>query len=53
MGFTDYDEIFQPLLSHVEILETQGVFWKCSGEERIHVILTQFYKYKNNGFDVR
>lgn len=34
-GFTDYDEVFQPLLSDVEILETQGVSLKCGGEERI------------------
>lgn len=30
-GFTDYDEVFQPLLSDVEILETQGVSLKCGG----------------------
>ena len=27
-GFTDYDEVFQPLLSDVEILETRGVSLK-------------------------
>ncbi len=34
-GITDYDEVFHPLLSDVETLETQGVSLKCGGEERI------------------
>lgn len=34
-GFTDYDEVLQPLISDVEILETDGVSLKCGGEEKI------------------